>query len=182
MLIEKLKYCCLENISLKFWFYVLYHCLTGRSPKTKFSADYLMFSFLIFSNSSFSIISFIWTSVAVPLAEKQPYLMMLQPPCLIFGMVFFGLNILHFVARLKPCTDGQKFHFHETLCQNLTSLSRQALANTKCTLMCLGGCKGIFCGWHLWRRALRYTYSSVYLDISVQKCFRFIKMALRVIL
>ena len=74
------------------------------SPKIKFFKDYLMFPFLIFPCCSFSIISSISTVLTVPLAEKQPYPVMLQLPCLLFGKVFIGLNALKFYA-------DEKFHF-----------------------------------------------------------------------
>ena len=56
------------------------------------------------------MISFILTGAPDPLAEKQPCPLMLQPPCVNYGTLLFGLNALHFFVRLKPHTDIQKFH------------------------------------------------------------------------
>ena len=124
-----------------------------------------MCPFLIIFYCSFSIISFILTCVQVPLAEKEPYPMMHQQPCLIGGLVFFHLNVLHFFSCLMKTTPWWSkvsfwCHGHQTteeeaenlfrvflllllvpktLSFNLTSLSRHALANTNYILMCLGG-------------------------------------------
>ena len=102
---------------------------------------------------SFFIMPSTFTRFPGPLAEKQPQSIILAPPCLTVGTVFWGLNASPFFHQTKSTSLCPKtFIFvssdHETDNQKLRSFSKYDFAKARQACACLCFRSGVFLGLH----------------------------------
>ena len=93
----------------------------------------------------------IFTRFLVPLPEKQPHSIMLPPPCLTVGNVFFGLKASPFFRQTYATSLWPKSSIFISSDQriddqNASSLSRWLWANFRRDLVWLGLRSGVFRG------------------------------------